>query len=142
MPLQKSFVDRRCFQVRRTYNSCRAPAGASTAGVVEIKPVMNGKKPTPKLEIKKVYIMLPVKRGKPEALSSEEARKVSENANSFLKPKSVLSSSGFLPLFVRICPTSGGVGHDNVFTKTKKYLVERKDRRNQSQIISGKFWRS
>ncbi|CAA3003927.1 Hypothetical predicted protein, partial [Olea europaea subsp. europaea] len=58
MPLQKSFVDRRCFQVRRTYNSCRAHAGSSTAGVVEIKPVMNGKKPTPmpadkKLEIKK-----------------------------------------------------------------------------------------
>ncbi|XP_022858836.1 uncharacterized protein LOC111379386 [Olea europaea var. sylvestris] len=101
--------------------------------VVEFQPVMNGKKPTPlpadkKLETKKVYIMLPIKRGKPVALSSEEARRVLENANSFLKSKSLISSSGFLPFFVRICPAGGGMGHDDVFTNIKKKsLVERKE---------------
>ncbi|KAL2556507.1 hypothetical protein Fot_01335 [Forsythia ovata] len=99
--------------------------------VVEFQEVMNGKKPTPlpadkKLEYKKVYIMLPVKRGKPVALSSEEARRVLENANSFLKSKSLLCSSGFLPLFVRICPAGGG--HDDVLANKKKnYLVESKE---------------
>lgn len=101
--------------------------------VVEFQPVMNGKKPTPlpadkKLETKKVYIMLPIKRGKPVALSSEEARRVLENANSFLKSKSLIYSSGFLPFFVRICPAGGGMGHDDVFTNIKKKsLVERKE---------------
>lgn len=101
--------------------------------VVEFQPVMNGKKPTPlpadkKLETKKVYLMLPIKRGKPVALSSEEARRVLENANSFLKSKSLIYSSGFLPFFVRICPAGGGMGHDDVFTNIKKKsLVERKE---------------
>lgn len=101
--------------------------------VVEFQQVMNGKKPTPlpadkKLETKKVYIMLPIKRGKPVALSSEEARRVLENANSFLKSKSLIYSSGFLPFFVRICPAGGGMGHDDVFTNIKKKsLVERKE---------------
>lgn len=101
--------------------------------VVEFQQVMNGKKPTPlpadkKLETKKVYLMLPIKRGKPVALSSEEARRVLENANSFLKSKSLIYSSGFLPFFVRICPAGGGMGHDDVFTNIKKKsLVERKE---------------
>lgn len=100
--------------------------------VVEFQPVMNGKKPTPlpadkKLETKKVYLMLPIKRGKPVALSSEEARRVLENANSFLKSKSLIYSSGFLPFFVRICPAGGGVGHEDVFTNIKKSSVERKE---------------
>ncbi|CAI9767855.1 unnamed protein product [Fraxinus pennsylvanica] len=117
--------------------------------VVEFQPVMNGKKLTPlpadkKLETKNVYIMLPIKRGKPVALSSEEARRVLENANSFLKSKSLFSSSVFLPLFVRICPAGGGVEHDDVFTNTKKKsLVERKEEEQSksdyfSDILEGR----
>ncbi|KAL2540441.1 hypothetical protein Adt_01419 [Abeliophyllum distichum] len=115
--------------------------------VVEFQAVMNGKKPTPlpadkTLEMKKVYIMLPVKRGKPVALSSEEARRVLENANSFLKSKSLLCSSGFLPFFVRICPSGGG--HDDVLANKKKnYLVERKEEEESksdyfSDILEGR----
>ncbi|XWS46567.1 hypothetical protein CRYUN_Cryun14cG0078900 [Craigia yunnanensis] len=78
--------------------------------VVEFHAAVNEKRPIPlpadqKLDMKKVYVMLPVKRGKPTTLSSEEARRVLLSANSVLRSKSLLSSSRFLPLFARICPT-------------------------------------
>ncbi|KAI9181485.1 hypothetical protein LWI28_015399 [Acer negundo] len=78
--------------------------------VVEfIKSTVSEKRPSPlpadkKLEIKKVYLMLPMKRGKPASLSSEEARHVLSSANSVLRSRSLLSSSKFLPLFAKICP--------------------------------------
>ncbi|KAK3194245.1 hypothetical protein Dsin_025555 [Dipteronia sinensis] len=78
--------------------------------VVEfIKSTVSEKRPSPlpadkKLEIKKVYLMLPMKRGKPASLSSEEARHVLSTANSVLRSRSLLSSSKFLPLFAKICP--------------------------------------
>ncbi|XP_022770844.1 uncharacterized protein LOC111314084 [Durio zibethinus] len=77
--------------------------------VVEFHAAVNEKRPIPlpadqKLDVKKVYILLPVKRGKPAMLSSEEARRVLLSANSVLKSKSLLSSSKFLPWFANICP--------------------------------------
>ncbi|KAK8614493.1 hypothetical protein V6N13_068293 [Hibiscus sabdariffa] len=79
--------------------------------VVEFKAAVNWKRPVPlpadhELDVKKVYVMLPVKRGKPTTLSSEEARRVLLSANSVLRSKSVLQSSKFLPLFARICPAN------------------------------------
>ena len=76
--------------------------------VVEFHAAVNEKRPIPlpadqKLDKKKVYVMLPMKRGKPTTLSSEEARHVLLSANSLLRSKSLLSSSKFLPLFERIC---------------------------------------
>ncbi|XVE73414.1 hypothetical protein DITRI_Ditri11bG0116200 [Diplodiscus trichospermus] len=79
--------------------------------VVEFHAALNEKRPIPlpadqKLDMKKVYVMLPVKRGKPTTLSSEEARRVLFSADSALRSKSLLSSSKFLPLFARICPSN------------------------------------
>ncbi|KAH1073917.1 hypothetical protein J1N35_026245 [Gossypium stocksii] len=79
--------------------------------VVEYHAAVNEKKPVPlpadhKLDVAKVYVMLPVKRGKPTTLSSEEARRVLASANAVLRSKSLLSSSRFLPLFSRICPAN------------------------------------
>ncbi|XVF32875.1 hypothetical protein REPUB_Repub17cG0120600 [Reevesia pubescens] len=76
--------------------------------VVEFHAAVNEKRPIPlpadhKLNVKKVYLMLPVKRGKPTTLSSEEARRAVLSANSVLRSKSLLSSSKFLPIFSRIC---------------------------------------
>ncbi|KAJ6329051.1 hypothetical protein OIU77_010677 [Salix suchowensis] len=48
--------------------------------------------------------MLPMKRGKPAPLSSEEAKRVLSSANSVLRSRSTLSSQRFLPLFAMICP--------------------------------------
>ncbi|KAB2070014.1 hypothetical protein ERO13_A08G119133v2 [Gossypium hirsutum] len=57
-----------------------------------------------KLDVKKLYIMLPMKRGQPIALSSEEACRVLSSANSVSRSKSILSSSPkCVPLFARIC---------------------------------------
>ncbi|MBA0821787.1 hypothetical protein Gotur_000207 [Gossypium turneri] len=79
--------------------------------VVEFHEAVNQKRPVPlpadhKLDVKKVYVMLPVKRGKPTTLSSEEARRVLSSASSVLRSKSVSPSSKFLPLFARICPAN------------------------------------
>ncbi|GLT43141.1 hypothetical protein SLA2020_171120 [Shorea laevis] len=76
--------------------------------VVEFHPAVGEKRPTPlpadkKLDMGKVYLMLPLKRGKPAALSSEEARCVLLSANTLLRSKSLFSSSKFLPLFAGIC---------------------------------------
>ncbi|KAI3449403.1 hypothetical protein Pfo_006068 [Paulownia fortunei] len=105
--------------------------------VVEFQPVMTGKKPTPlpadqKLETKKLYLMLPIRKGKPAPLSSEEARKLLIKTNSFLKSKALLSYTGFLPLFVRICPAVGGK-HDAVLMDKKKCLADRKEEEKEEE---------
>ncbi|KAK4418064.1 hypothetical protein Salat_2219100 [Sesamum alatum] len=100
--------------------------------VVEFQPVVNGKKPTPlpadqKLDMKKLYLMLPVRKGKPAILPSEEARKLLVRSNALLKSKALLSYTGFLPLFVRnMCPPAGGK-HGAVSMDTRKCLGERKE---------------
>ncbi|XP_022757904.1 uncharacterized protein LOC111305015 [Durio zibethinus] len=99
--------------------------------VVEFRAAINEKRPIPlpadqKLDMKKVYVMLPMKRGKPTKLSSEEARRVLLSANSVLRSKSLLSSSKFLPLFARICPANyiEEIGHKFPLQK-KENVCER-----------------
>lgn len=67
--------------------------------------VTKGKRPTPlpadkKLETKKIYLMLPIRRGKTAALSTEEIQRVVLIVNSIVRTRSMK----FLPLFARICP--------------------------------------
>ncbi|KAH6823880.1 hypothetical protein C2S53_013576 [Perilla frutescens var. hirtella] len=81
--------------------------------VVEFQPIVSGRKMAPlpadqKLEIRKTYLMVRIRKGKPIQLSSEEARRILANTNSVLKSNALLSYTGFLPLFARICPAIGG----------------------------------
>ncbi|XP_030543184.1 uncharacterized protein LOC115750145 [Rhodamnia argentea] len=82
--------------------------------VVEFDPKASGKRPAPlpadrELEPGKVYLMLPVKQGKPMSLSAEEARHVLLAANSVLRSRSLLpSSSRLLPLFAWMCILGDG----------------------------------
>ncbi|CAN0888841.1 hypothetical protein LINGRAHAP2_LOCUS15950 [Linum grandiflorum] len=62
-----------------------------------------------KLDANKVYLMLPVKRGKPLSLSSEEARRVVLSANMALKASS--SSVKFMPVFAKMCTANSTEGH-------------------------------
>ncbi|KAL5560985.1 hypothetical protein UlMin_030732 [Ulmus minor] len=92
--------------------------------VVEYQSAATEKRPTPlpadkKLEPKKIYLMLPIKRGKPTTISSEELRRVLLIANSVLKTPPLLSSSKFLPFFSRIFPAEG-----HGFVAEKKERVE------------------
>lgn len=101
--------------------------------VVELQSAVNEKRPTPlpadmKLEAKKIYIMLPIKRGKPAAMSSEEVRRILLSANSVLRSRSLLSSSRFLPLFAQICP-AGRLGDGQAFVLQKKESMERTEER-------------
>ncbi|KAE8660579.1 GTP-binding protein SAR1A-like [Hibiscus syriacus] len=131
--------------------------------VAEFQAAVNQKRPVPlpadhELDVKKVYVMLPIKRGKPTTLSSEEARRVLLSANSVLRSKSVLQSSKFLPLFARICPANdvhemerkipsqkkdnGGDMHEEVRCLTE-FLPENVEGRPEYLIrqYSGKGWK-
>ena len=97
--------------------------------------VTNGKRPCPlpadnKLETDKVYIMLPMKRGKPAALSSEEARRLLLTANNVLKSRTndLLSGTwGFVPMIARMCIAGTGNCEGTID------FVERK--KNEQQVI-------
>ncbi|KAL0420113.1 UNVERIFIED_CONTAM: hypothetical protein Sradi_1424800 [Sesamum radiatum] len=112
--------------------------------VVEFQPVVNGKKPTPlpadqKLDMKKLYLMLPVRKGKPAILPSEEAKRLLARTNAMLKSKALLSYTGFLPLFVKMCPAARGK-QDAVFMETRgKCLGERKEEEEEGRK-SDNFW--
>ncbi|CAI9300416.1 unnamed protein product [Lactuca saligna] len=78
--------------------------------VVEFQTLTNGRnlKPLPadtKLENNRVYMMLPMRRGKPVgAMSSEE---LLLRANTLLNSDSFVAAyTGFLPLFARMCPAA------------------------------------
>ncbi|KAK4781029.1 hypothetical protein SAY87_017135 [Trapa incisa] len=85
--------------------------------VAELQSAISGKRPRPlpadeKLEPSKVYLMLPVKRGKPASLSAEETRRVHLIASSAIRARSspgLASYWGILPLFARVC-TNGLAG--------------------------------
>ncbi|KAG6749808.1 hypothetical protein NC652_033289 [Populus alba x Populus x berolinensis] len=97
--------------------------------VVEFRSYLTEKRPPPlpadkKLEMK-LYLMLPMKPGKPASLSSEEARRVLLSANSVLRSRSSLSSSRFLPLFAMICPAGAGEEQKLVMRKKECYVEEK-----------------
>ncbi|XP_060217619.1 uncharacterized protein LOC132644947 isoform X1 [Lycium barbarum] len=128
--------------------------------VVEFKPIADGKRPIPlpadmKLEKNKAYIMLPIRKGKPASLSSDEARKILMKASTMLKSKSLLASyTGFLPVFARICPaaaaaavssSSFGNGRDYVLNSDKNLCLMKKEEEEEgakhdyfSDILEGR----
>ncbi|XP_031261311.1 uncharacterized protein LOC116119506 [Pistacia vera] len=98
--------------------------------VVELHSAVTGKRPKPlpadkKLDVKKVYLMLPIKRGKPASLTSDEARQVLLSANSVLRSQSLLLSSKFLPLFAKICPAATGEAQKFIKLQKKESSEER-----------------
>ncbi|PRQ21653.1 hypothetical protein RchiOBHm_Chr7g0241631 [Rosa chinensis] len=100
--------------------------------VVEFRAAVSAKRPIPlpadtKLDKKKIYLMFPMKRGKPLSMSSEDIRGVLSSANSLLRSRS--SSLKFLPLFARICPA--GDAHAFVLPK-KEYSMERT---SESEVV-------
>lgn len=119
--------------------------------VVEL---IDGKKPTPLaadeiLDMKKLYVMFPIKKGKPAAtLSYQEAKELLTKTNSLLKSKALLSYTGFLPMFVRICHPVREHGA-TVSMHTKKEdcnyfsAVSELEERPEflSRQISGKGWK-
>ncbi|GAA0176508.1 hypothetical protein Leryth_011207 [Lithospermum erythrorhizon] len=126
------------------------------------KDFLNVKKMSPlpadkNLEKNKVYLMLPIKKGKPTSLTSEEAKRVLIRAKCFLKSKSFLSSSRLVPLFSSIYPTgcvNKGGGDDQeheIKRKPNKMIQLEESRRNifadiampdyLNRQVSGKGWK-
>ncbi|KAE9598222.1 hypothetical protein Lal_00003909 [Lupinus albus] len=125
--------------------------------VVEFHSTMNQKKPPiplpadNNLEMKKIYLMLPLKQGKPVGLHH-----ILFIVNSSLHSKYLMSSSGFLPWLARLCHNSRIIGDDNKVLKRKEgienreescdfseYLEEMVEGRPEylSRQLSGKGWK-
>ncbi|KAM1207762.1 hypothetical protein COP2_008560 [Malus domestica] len=104
--------------------------------VVEFSSAVPEKRATPlpadmQLDLKKVYLMLPMKRGKPVPLSSEEIRCVLLSANLVLQSR----SPRFLPLFSRIC-LAGDPGQAFVLpNKDREYSMERTSSKVMSRYV-------
>ncbi|KAJ7977646.1 Multidrug resistance protein ABC transporter family protein [Quillaja saponaria] len=95
--------------------------------VVEFHSAMNQKRPSPlpadkKLEMNKIYLMIPMKRGKPAGLTTEEARRILLIVNSLIRSQFALSSSKYLPLFARMCPAAG------MITEPDKCVIQKKEK--------------
>ncbi|GER44352.1 multidrug resistance protein ABC transporter [Striga asiatica] len=122
--------------------------------VVEFPAVAAGKRPAPlpadqKLDPRKTYLMIPKRRGRSAPLlSSDEARELLGKTNFALKSKALLAYTGFVPLFVRICP-AGGVKNGAVLNVGREdegkidYFKEILEGRPEflSRQVSGKGWK-
>ncbi|XP_021770101.1 uncharacterized protein LOC110734311 [Chenopodium quinoa] len=76
--------------------------------VVDLKSTTTQKKPTPlpadkTLEVDKIYLMVPLRKGKLAHLSPQEAHHI------LLRSKTFNSSSKFIPLFAKICPAMSNI---------------------------------
>ncbi|KAJ1402424.1 hypothetical protein SESBI_28116 [Sesbania bispinosa] len=92
--------------------------------VVEFHSAVNQKRPTPlpadkKLDMNKVYLMLPIKRGKPVGLSSEESRRIVLMVNKYV----ACSSRFLLPGLTCLCQTSA------IVEPGRKEEIEKKEER-------------
>ncbi|KAI4304535.1 hypothetical protein MLD38_040031 [Melastoma candidum] len=94
--------------------------------VVEFDPstMSTSKRPTPlpadcMLDVRKVYLMLPVKGGKPASLSSEAARRVLSSASAVLGTRSLLPStnSRFLLLLAGMCTARAQANEEVIHRK-------------------------
>ncbi|XP_057517080.1 uncharacterized protein LOC130798207 [Amaranthus tricolor] len=75
------------------------------------------------LEVGRIYLMVPIRRGKPAHLSPQEAHHILLRVNSMLRSKSLVNNSNkFLPLFAKICPAN-----NNIEDKNCKFVVSKKE---------------
>ncbi|KAI3916237.1 hypothetical protein MKW98_004678 [Papaver atlanticum] len=102
--------------------------------VVEYRQLMNGNRPAPlpadkKLDMKKSYLMLPMKRGN-STFAADDARQILLKAKTVLKSGSILSSSKLLPLLALICRPSINikVGHGLVSQKEDSCSVKEREK--------------
>ncbi|XP_028771138.1 uncharacterized protein LOC114728398 [Neltuma alba] len=121
--------------------------------VVEFRSALNQNRPLPlsadkKLERNNTYLMLPLRRGKPVRLNSEESRRILLMVDSALKSKSLLfSSSRFLSRLARVCrdrPVGEGVLKKTqeryVCSETLPEITESTPE-YLSRQVSGKEWK-
>ncbi|CAJ1875741.1 unnamed protein product [Sphenostylis stenocarpa] len=125
--------------------------------VLDFHSAVKQKRPTPlsadeKLEMKKTYVMVPVKRGKPVGLSREDSRRILFIVNSALHSRYFVSSSGFLPWLARLFHNEGEVAvllrkEEPVNTEERydfsEFLPEMIEGRPEflSRQLSGKGWK-
>ncbi|KAF5175823.1 multidrug resistance protein ABC transporter family protein [Thalictrum thalictroides] len=110
--------------------------------VVEFRSLIAGKRVTPlpadkKLDMKNVYLMIPMKIGRTGPLSVDEARQVLQNANNVLRSRALMSSTKLLPLLLGGCKM-GITVESNVVVVKKEDIVEKLEN-NKTEILPINF---
>ncbi|XP_061353192.1 uncharacterized protein LOC133297970 [Gastrolobium bilobum] len=108
--------------------------------VVEFHSAMNQRKPTPlpadkKLEMRKIYVMLPVKRGKPVGLSGEDSRRILFIVNSALNSKYLMRSTGFLPWLARLWQNRNTTIGEAKMLQRKEDMENTEERYDFSELL-------
>ncbi|KAF9607269.1 hypothetical protein IFM89_033476 [Coptis chinensis] len=111
--------------------------------VVEFHSLVAGNKLTPlpadkKLDMKKVYLMIPMKIGRAGTLPVNEARRILQDANNVLRSRALLASTRILPLFFQGCKTGVGV-ESNVVLHRKDGVLENLDKTNRQELLPETF---
>ncbi|MED6193720.1 hypothetical protein PIB30_022016 [Stylosanthes scabra] len=127
--------------------------------VVELDSAMKERRPSPlpadkKLEMRKMYVMLPVKRGKAVGLSGEESRRIvmmvnySATLHCKYNKDLVVCSPRLLPWIARLWRNNeiGEVGvlqrkEDNNFAEQVAEMIEERPEYYLSRQMSGKGWK-
>ncbi|KAK7259238.1 hypothetical protein RIF29_24839 [Crotalaria pallida] len=108
--------------------------------VVEFHSSMNQKRPIPlpadkNLDMRKIYLMIPVKQGKPMGLRDEECRRILCIVNSSLHSKYFMFSSGFLPWLARLCHSKTTIGDDGIMLQRNEGMENREERYDFSEYL-------
>ncbi|MED6125589.1 hypothetical protein PIB30_069963 [Stylosanthes scabra] len=74
------------------------------------------------LEMNKLYLMLPIKKGKPVSLTGRHSRRILLAVNSALRSKEIVCSSRVIPWLARLAAGEGGRGG-----RTREEEVETKE---------------
>ncbi|XP_058076913.1 uncharacterized protein LOC131225403 [Magnolia sinica] len=128
--------------------------------VIEFQSIVAGHRPAPlpadqMLEIDKVYLMLPMKRGKAAAFSVDETRRIMDWARFALGSRSFSTTGRILTLLAAVCPMARGKGEETMLRRKDglvekeeegegpEFLPENLDGRPEfsSRQLSGKGWK-
>ncbi|KAI3990138.1 hypothetical protein MKX01_029116 [Papaver californicum] len=112
--------------------------------VIEIESIESTKRPTPlpddkKLEMKKFYLMLPMKQGKAVSFSTDDARTILMKVKLEQRLPNLFYAAKIIGLFGRMCQC--GTGHETIMQRRDSLLKEELEKRkndendNKLQII-------
>ncbi|OVA02552.1 Protein of unknown function DUF4228 [Macleaya cordata] len=108
--------------------------------VVEIGSLEARKRPTPlpadkNLEIKKVYLMLPMKHGKAGSLSADDARRILLRSKRVQRFPAFLYAAKVLPLFAKMCHFGNCMGNEVVLHRKDSLVKEESEKSDDKQRI-------
>ncbi|MCL7027204.1 hypothetical protein MKW94_008322 [Papaver nudicaule] len=110
--------------------------------VVEIESIESTKRPIPlpadkKLEMKKFYLMLPMKQGKAASFSTDDARRILMKIKPDQRLPNLLCAAKIIRLFARICQC--GIGNQAILQRRDSLLQEESEKKRNVENDTSKL---